>query len=60
MIDAMKSPDREIFIYRYYEQNSIREIAQKLTLSVKSVEGRLARGREHLKKQLLQKGVKTA
>ena len=60
LIDAMKSPDREIFIYRYYEQYSIREIAQKLTISVKSVEGRLARGRERLKKQLLQKGIKTA
>lgn len=60
LIEAMKSPDREIFIYRYYEQNSIREIAEMLSISVKSVEGRLARGRERLKKQLLQRGIKTA
>ena len=59
-IEDMKSPDREIFIYRYYEQNSIREIAETLSISVKSVEGRLARGRERLKKQLLQRGIKTA
>lgn len=60
LIEAMKSPDREIFIYRYYEQNSIREIAERLSITVKSVEGRLARGRERLKKQLLQRGIKTA
>lgn len=60
LIEDMKSPDREIFIYRYYEQNSIREIAETLSISVKSVEGRLARGRERLKKQLLQRGIKTA
>ena len=60
LIEDMKSPDREIFIYRYYEQNSIREIAEALSISVKSVEGRLARGRERLKKQMLQRGIKTA
>ena len=50
LIEDMKSPDREIFIYRYYEQNSIREIAETLSISVKSVEGRLARGREAFEK----------
>ena len=57
VIMELKSPDREIFIYRYYEQYSIREIAEKLALTAKSVENRIARGKAGLKEKLLRCGV---
>ena len=41
----MKSPDREIFIYRYFYQHSIKEIADKLALKAKTVENKLSRGK---------------
>ncbi|MDD6038935.1 MAG: sigma-70 family RNA polymerase sigma factor [bacterium] len=57
VIMEFKSPDREIFIYRYYEQYTIKEIAEKLTLTAKTVENKIARGRAGLKKKLIQCGV---
>lgn len=60
LINSMKSPDREIFIYRYFYQNSIKEIAQILAIKAKTVENRLTRGRNRLKKQLIQSGIEVA
>lgn len=60
LIDSMKSPDREIFIYRYFYQHSIKEIADKLTLKAKTVENKLTRGRNRLKQQLIRCGVDVA
>lgn len=57
MIMELKSPDKEIFIYRYYEQYSIKEIAEKLMITAKTVENKIARGRARLKKKLIQCGV---
>lgn len=53
LIQELNSPDKEIFIYRYYKQYSIKEIADLLKLSAKTVENKLTRGRKKLKKQLL-------
>lgn len=53
LIQGMKSPDKEIFYCRYYEDMSIKEIAQKCNLPVKKVENVLFRGKAALKKQLL-------
>lgn len=60
LIDSRKSPDREIFIYRYFYQHSIKEIADKLTLKAKTVENKLTRGRNRLKQQLIRCGVDVA
>lgn len=60
LIDSMKSPDREIFIYRYFYQHSIKEIAETMTLKAKTVENKLTRGRNRLKQQLIQCGVEIA
>lgn len=57
VIMELKSPDKEIFIYRYYEQYSIKEIAAKLMMNAKAVENKIARGKVKLKKRLLQCGV---
>ena len=60
LIASMKSPDKEVFIYRYYYQKLVKEIAELLTLRAKAVENRLARGRSRLKKQLMQSGIEIA
>ena len=56
-IDGLEEPDRTIFIRRYYYLEKVRTIAEYLQMTEKSVEHRLARGRERLKKQLLERGV---
>lgn len=60
LIYAMQSPDREIFIYRYFYQKSVKEIAQILAIKPKAVENKLTRGRSRLKRQLIQNGVEIA
>lgn len=60
LVNSMKSPDREIFIYRYFYQHSIKEIADKLALKAKTVENKLSRGKHRLRQQLLQCGVEVA
>lgn len=60
LIDAMKQPDREIFIYRYYYQLSVAEVAHALKLTPKAVEGRLSRGKGRLRRQLLHRGIDIA
>ena len=57
VIDAMPIPEREIFIYRYFLEMPVKEIAAQLNLSAKQVENKLYRGRLSLRQQLLEKGV---
>ena len=57
VIDEMPSPDREIFICRYYRENSIGEIAEQLQLTGKQVENRLYRCKERLRKKLMERGI---
>lgn len=56
LIDQLKSPDKEIFIYRYYDELSIKEIALRLKLTAKAVENRLSRGKKILRSQLIANG----
>lgn len=53
----LESPDKEIFIYRYYEQYTVKEIAEKLKIKAKTVENKLDRGKAGLMKKLVQCGV---
>ena len=57
LIEEMKSPDCEIFKYRYFEDYSVKEIAKQLNLTAKVVENRLGRGRAKLKQQLILCGI---
>lgn len=57
MIQQFKDVEREIFIARYYEEKQIKDIAKQFGMTPKSVENRLARGKEKLKKELRAKGV---
>ena len=54
LIQEMGEPDRDIFIYKYQNDFSMKEIAQRLSLSVKAVENRLMRGRQRLKRDMMQ------
>lgn len=56
-VHAMKQPDRNIFLMRYFYFMPVKEIAQKLGLTQKQVENRLRRGRKRLKKELTEGGV---
>lgn len=56
-VDRLPSPDREIFIRRYYWYEQIKEIAARLDLPEKTVENRLFRGRQRLRRELLESGV---
>lgn len=56
-VEEMESPDREIFIRRYYLYQRVKEIAARLGLSEKAVENRLHRGKQKLRRKLLERGV---
>ena len=48
-IEELEPPDPEIFVRRYYWCEALKDIAQALGLTERSVEGRLYRGRKQLK-----------
>lgn len=54
---AMTPPDRDIFLRKYYLLQSGKEIAAALGMSVESVNTRLSRGRDRLRRELTAKGV---
>lgn len=56
-VEEMESPDREIFIRRYYLYQRVKEIAGQLGLPEKTVENRLYRGKQRLRQTLLERGV---
>lgn len=56
-VSSMPSPEREIFIDRYYFKKPIKEIAESCSLSPKKVENTLARGKKKLKAALLKGGI---
>ena len=56
-VDEMDEPDRSIFILKYFCFFKNREIAEKLNISLKQVENRLARNKEKLKAKLLERGI---
>lgn len=56
-IREMPSPDREIFIDRYYFRLAVKDIAEMHGLKPKKVENILARRKKKLGKELLKKGI---
>lgn len=52
-----ESTNRKIFLLRYYESNSISDIAKLLEMPTSSVKMRISRLRKRLKKHLVKKGV---
>ena len=53
VISSMSSPEREVFIYRYYYGKPIKEIALSFGLKPKKVENILSREKKKLKTALL-------
>lgn len=58
LVGGLPSPDREIFLRKYYLLESTRQIAGALGMSEGSVNTRLTRGRQRLRRQLEEKGVR--
>ena len=56
LVAALEPPDREIFLRKYYLTQSSREIAAALDLRVSTVNTRLSRGRDRLRRQLQERG----
>ena len=56
-VEALPPPDREIFIRRYYLDQQVNDIAARLGLPPKTVENKLCRGRQRLRRELLERGV---
>lgn len=56
-IEALPEPDRKIFILRYYFQERVLSIAEALSLSPKTIENKLYRGKKLLKEALIERGI---
>lgn len=56
-VQAMPSPDREIFIDRYYFELDVKEIARRRNVAEKKVWNILSRRKERLRKELIKGGV---
>ena len=53
---ALESTDREIFLRHYYYYQKVEEIAEEMRMNPSTVKTRLRRGREKLKKRLMEGG----
>ena len=56
-LEALGEPGRTIFVRRYYQEATVREIAEEQGLSERAVESCLYRGRKKLKQLLMEGGV---
>lgn len=56
-LEGMREPDKSVFLYRYFYGYRIKDIAEKLLLSTKQVENILYRGKEKLRRDLLERGL---
>ena len=56
-VSGMGSPDKEIFIMRYFFGERVSAIAEKLNMTNKSVENKLYRGKKKLKTELIERGI---
>lgn len=56
-VSSMPSPDREIFISRYYYEKPAADIARELGLSERRVNYILSKGKRRLRKALLKGGI---
>lgn len=57
VVDRMDPPDREIFLYRYWLELPVKQIAERLGLTEKQVENRLFRGRKTIRERLKERGI---
>jgi len=57
VVDRMELPDREIFLYRYWLELPIKQIAERLGLTEKQVENRLFRGKKTIRERLKERGI---
>lgn len=57
IVQEMPSPDREIFVDRYYFELDVKEIAKRRDVAEKKVWNILSRRKEKLKKELIKGGV---
>ena len=57
VVQAMPSPDREIFIDRYYFELDVKEIARRRNVAEKKVWNILSRRKDKLRKELIKGGV---
>lgn len=55
-LEQMREPDKSVFLYRYFYGYPVRTIAAKLSLTAKQVENILYRGKEKLRKDLMERG----
>lgn len=56
-LENMKEPDKSVFLYRYFYGYRIQNIATLLKLTTKQVENILYRGKEKLRKDLMERGI---
>ena len=56
MVDALPEPDRTIFIQHYFYYQKTSEIAKALGINVSTVQSKLWRGRERLRRELTEGG----
>lgn len=56
-VEALPEPDRKIFILRYYFQERVNSIAESLSLSPKTIENKLYRGKKVLREALIERGI---
>lgn len=56
-LEQMREPDKSVFLYRYFYGYKVQDIAEKLLLNAKQVENILYRGKEKLRKDLVERGV---
>jgi RNA polymerase sigma-70 factor (ECF subfamily) len=57
MVLSMDEPDREIFVRKYFLMEPVREIARRTLLDEIQIKNRLYRGRQKLRRQLLEREV---
>ena len=57
VVEAMRHPEREIFLRYYYFYEPVSVIAESMELSVSSVKHRISRGRESLRAALEEGGI---
>lgn len=56
-LEKMREPDKSVFLYRFFYGYRVKDIAEKLLLSTKQVENILYRGKEKLRKDLMERGL---
>ncbi len=57
LINDMGEPDKEIFIRRFFLFERVKDIASRLQLTIKTVDNKLFRGKQKLRKQLIERGI---